>query len=369
MNRALALVLALGLLVSPAAIASICAFGYTDMMSTKELSGGTLVTDINVNQIFDYYNMNMDSVVWHFAANTEWLPIHNYLNNYVLNRNAKVVLDLTGMLFYRQNGTTTCSGYGGATVSGKDLAFSDWQTRLGEFIDVNGADLVSSKVRMIVIHAEANNACAAQGVIDQIAYYIKYTRGISVPLAEGLPTTYLHSGYHAQPLPTNKPWWIDYILTWSYGVWDPNNPSDARNASQIFPDGKLFFNPSNPSDPNTLWGGLLAWKRPAYKIAWVLDSHCVDFLHYALGWTQCQAGNVPEMGTVASNFRPWLLARPEIRQVYAFSWPSYDTYFDPDLDTNTTGDDDTVFVNARDFGATARSAHQAIANAAFACEP
>lgn len=359
MRRLTVLTLLAVVLTALPAGANICAFGYTDMMSTELLGSSTYATTISVNQIFDYYGMSMDTVVWHFYAGVQGFDITSTLNTYVLNRGAKAILDLTGMLFYRQTGTTTCNGYGGATVSGKDVAFADWQSRLDTWITANAANLVPSKVRMLVVHAEANNGCAKQGVIDQMAYYIKYTRGIDLPVAEGLPTTYVNSSYHAQPLPTNKPWWIDYIVTWSYGVWDPNNPSHPRNANMIYNHNKVFFDPADPYDPATLWGGLMAWKRPNQKVLWVLDSHCTNFLHAAIGWSVCQPGNIWELGIVADNFRIWALARPEIDQMMAFSWPSYDR----------DKSDGTFFFGAIDMGSGTLQKHQDIANAAFLCEP
>lgn len=344
--------------VAPAR-ADICSFAYTGMMNTEVLGTSTYKTSIYVNQIFDNYGLSMDTVTWHFQADTHGLDITSGLNNYVLNRNAKVILDLSHMLFYRQDGTTTCSGYGGATVAGKDLAYANWQSRLDTFVNTNAADLVPSKVRMIVIHAEANNACANQGVIDQMAYRLKNTHGITIPLAEGLPTTYVNSSYHAQPLPTNKPWWIDYIVTWSYGVWAPENPTHPRNANEIYNHNQIFFDPTAPYDPTTLWGGLMAWKRPNQKVLFVVDSHCTDFLHAAIGWSVCQNGNIWELGIVANNFRAWALNRPEIDQMVAFTWPS------PDTDKS----DGKFFFGAREMGAGTQGAHQDIADEAFLCEP
>lgn len=355
----LSLVLIVTLVPVPAS-ADVCSFAYAGMMETEIIGSTTHKTSIYVNQIFDYYGMSMDTVAWHFQGNTHTHDITSGLNNYILNRNAKAILDLSRMLFFRQDGTTTCNGYGGATVPGKDVHYSDWQSRLDTFINTNAADLVPSKVRMIVLHNEANNGCVSQGVLDQMAYRIKYVHGItSIPIAEGLPTTYVNSSYKAQPLPTNKPWYIDYIITWSYGVWDPNYPAHPRNANEIYNHNKIFFNPSNPYDTTTLWGGLMAWKRPAMKILFVLDSHCTNFLHAAIGWSVCQQGNIWELRIVAENFRPWLLAQPEIDQVATFLWNS------PDTDKS----DGTFFFGAKDMGAGTRGAHQAIANDAFACEP
>lgn len=352
----LATLVAIVLFYASPAGANICAFGYAGMMETK-ISGPLLVTTSSVGSIFGTYGMTMDTVTWHFGAGTHVAGIAGTLQTEVLDRGAKAILDLTGMLFYVQPGQTTCSGYGNATVPEKQVPFADWQARLNAFIDTNAASLVPAKIRMIVVHSEANNSCVPQGTIDQVAKHIKITRGISVPLAEGLPRTYVNDQYRAKPLPANQPWWIDYILTWAYGVWNPSNPSHPRNAHVIFGHQGVFFNPSAPHDPATLWGELMGWKRSYQKIAFVLDSHCTYFLHQPLGWSQCTPGGAWELGVVANNFKTWALAQPEIDQMIAFLWPSPST------------NPSTVFLGAKDLAASTRNDHQQIANQAFACEP
>jgi len=133
-----------------------------------------------------------------------------------------------------------------------------------------------------------------------------------VPLAMAYGATYNKDGVRiAEAPPERFPDVFDSIGIWSYNTFDPNNPLEQRNAT--FSGAEKFYNPTQPSDPTTIYGDLLRKLKPHQSVHLIFDAMW-NPERGDLGW-------LPEdLGEVTENYATFMAYRPEVVSMIGFIW-------------------------------------------------
>jgi hypothetical protein len=192
-----------------------------------------------------------------------------------------------------------------------------WQTHGDQLDPTPGAGplvlvVQEGPVAVVAIHEEVNNECVDLGDVELLSNRL---RAVAPDLKQAMAwgRTHVEGGPQAQAAPDYIPQEIDWLGIWSYGIYDPNDPTHPKNANQD------FYNPEFPLDRSTDYGYLLAHKWPHQKVVLVFDAHFQDRpdgVHQVLGWTH------DDLADLVKNYWQFANLHPEIIALYGFTWGS-----------------------------------------------
>ena len=262
------------------------------------------------------------------------------------SRGMKTALFLQDIFFIRTpNPASQCFVLiDGTLVRGRQRLRGNWQSRLANFVATNGEHISPEKTAFLVVHAEVNSLCVPLHQVETAAKAVKDSFP-QIPTVMGYSATHVAgTGFVSLPAPEFFPPAIDWIALWSYGIFDPGDPSHPNNANRITGQGPDFYNPLDRFDPSTTYGELLTKLEPHQRVVFVLDANWDTGIHGYLGWPKWFLRHV------ARNTYEWAAQQPEIVALIPFLWDS------PDPDDS----DGSVFLGTVDLPQGVKEEHAAI---------